>query len=123
MTSKEPAPEQGSAQTRWDPRSRADAIERWIEQLFATPIFLTGEVLEFLGIEGEHAAPFLTYHESSYHLFCSKNYLVMMQKRQGEKKRSVFANGLNQVAVKCDSAVVVSKTDHEQLMDLLEHSF
>lgn len=43
---------------------------------------MIAELLNFLNVEKEIAAPFITYFEHSFKMFCSKHYLVVRLNKQ-----------------------------------------
>jgi hypothetical protein len=64
----------------------SENLQNWFEEVLKSPIFMTGELLEFLNVDSEKSAPFLTYFENSYSSFCSRHFILVRHNRQRQKE-------------------------------------
>lgn len=56
--------------------------------MFKTPIFMIGELLAFLNVGNELGAPFITYFEHSFKMFCSKHYIIVRHNKQKKEVKT-----------------------------------
>ncbi len=55
---------------------KADVLEEWLQEVIKEPLFMIKPVLEFLAVDEERSAPFITYFEFSHKSFCTKAFLI-----------------------------------------------